>query len=696
MPILKEVIEILFQEGLIKALFSTETFSMGLNVSDTTQMDACACRMNATVLILSLSFLVLQMPCKTVVFTSVKKWDGDTFRVVTGGEYIQMSGRAGRRGLDDRGIVILMMDEGLEPNQAKEMMKGQADCLDSSFHLGYGMLLSLLLVEDQNPTKMMARSFLQFQSTRKAPKLQGQLEEVEKKREAIVLRDAKAVAEYHALLEQIASIETKLCTTLTAPQYILPFLNPGRLLRLGADGAGQKAWGWGVLLNFTKKLVSGRDAKLKGQGVTDSIYVLDVLLHCAPGSGAPSAADAKKKKAPKLAQNIKPAFTPSTDMHQPGAEYLIVPVVLTLVEAISSVRLNMPGDVRSKEDRNKLGATLQEVKKRFTTGGSSSSAAAGSAEPTMSDLPVEVRKDKKKAEKALAVLKEAAAKSAAASAGTVSALNIPLLDPVTDMKITDEAYLKLRAKQQALQARASAHKYASKEMGVEAQEQLALYAERTALDKEILSVKSALRDATQDVSMAAQLKRMQVVLRRLEHTTSSNVIDLKGRVACEISTCDELLGTELMFLGVFNDLAPEQCVALCSCLVFNEKNDDVPRLKEELSAPLRVLQEAARRIATVMNDAQLTIDVDDYVARFQPQLMEVVYAWCKGAKFSEVCKMTEVFEGTIIRCLRRLEELLRQFAQAAKSVGNDLLEQKFTAGITMLKRDVVFAASLYL
>ena len=58
---------------------------------------------------------------------------------------------------------------------------------------------------------------------------------------------------------------------------------------------------------------------------------------------------------------------------------------------------------------------------------------------------------------------------------------------------------------------------------------------------------------------------------RLGHTTQENVIDLKGRVACEVSTCDELLATELMFSGVFNDLTPEQTVALCSCLVFEEK-----------------------------------------------------------------------------------------------------------------------------
>src|SRR3569623_218280 len=101
LPLLKEVIEILFQEGLLKALFATETFSIGLN-----------------------------MPAKTVVFTSVRKFDGDNFRWVTGGEYIQMSGRAGRRGLDERGIVILMVDEKMEPAVAKGMVKGSADPLN--------------------------------------------------------------------------------------------------------------------------------------------------------------------------------------------------------------------------------------------------------------------------------------------------------------------------------------------------------------------------------------------------------------------------------------------------------------------------------------------------------------------------------------------------------------------------------------
>ena len=70
------------------------------------------------------------MPAKTVVFTNVRKFDGDKFRWLSSGEYIQMSGRAGRRGIDMRGICILMLDDKLEPSTAKMMLKGSADCLN--------------------------------------------------------------------------------------------------------------------------------------------------------------------------------------------------------------------------------------------------------------------------------------------------------------------------------------------------------------------------------------------------------------------------------------------------------------------------------------------------------------------------------------------------------------------------------------
>ncbi|GAA6066513.1 helicase SKI2W [Tachysurus ichikawai] len=84
LPILKEVIEMLFSRGLVKVLFATETFAMGVN-----------------------------MPARTVVFDSIRKHDGTGFRNLHPGEYIQMAGRAGRRGLDATGTVIILCKTGV-------------------------------------------------------------------------------------------------------------------------------------------------------------------------------------------------------------------------------------------------------------------------------------------------------------------------------------------------------------------------------------------------------------------------------------------------------------------------------------------------------------------------------------------------------------------------------------------------------
>lgn len=92
------------------------------------------------------------------------------------------------------------------------------------------------------------------------------------------------------------------------------------------------------------------------------------------------------------------------------------------------------------------------------------------------------------------------------------------------------------------------------------------------------------------------------------------------------------------------------------------------------------IQDSARRIAQVALEAKLPVEEDMYVSSFKPHLMDVVHAWASGAAFSQLCKMTDAFEGSIIRCIRRLEELLRQMCQAAKAIGNAELEKKFEEG----------------
>ena len=157
-----------------------------------------------------------------------------------------------------------------------------------------------------------------------------------------------------------------------------------------------------------------------------------------------------------------------------------------------------------------------------------------------------------------------------------------------------------------------------------------------------------------------------------------------------------MLLTELIFSGTFNELSPEQCAALLSCFVFQERAKETPRLKPELAEPLKTMQDMATKIAKVFRECKIEIVEKEYVEQFRPELMEVTHAWCKGASFTQICKMTDVYEGSLIRMFKRLEEMLRQLVTAAKTIGNQALQEKMEKATEMVHRDIVSAGLLYL
>ncbi|EPS99491.1 hypothetical protein FOMPIDRAFT_1050529 [Fomitopsis schrenkii] len=598
LPILKEVIEILFQEGLIKVLFATETFSIGLN-----------------------------MPAKTVVFTAARKFDGREFRNLSSGEYIQMSGRAGRRGLDDRGVVIMMCDEKLEPQGAKEMIKGEADRLDSAFHLGYNMVLNLMKVEGISPEYMLERCFFQFQSSMGVPLLEDELRREEERKQSIVVPDEESVAEYHEYRQQLDQMGQDFRDVITHPNYSLPFLQPGRLVWVKYKDLD---FGWGAIVNYQKRLppknvpVAGLDDVPPHEQ-----YILDVVLNCAESSSLPKD------------RNITvatPGGVQPCSKGQKGTP-LVVPVFLSTVKAISRLRIFLPKDLRPLNARETVQKSVQEVQRRFPDG-------------------------------------------------------VILLDPVQDMDIKDDKFKALVKKIDLMEG-----KLVSSPLHKDPRlpELYTAYKRKQDCQMKIRELKKRIQ-ATNDVLQMEELKYRKRVLRRLGFTTSADIVDMKGRVACEISTGDELLLTELIFNGVFNPLSPEQCAGLLSCFVFTEKSEQVTKLKEELAAPLRVMQEIARRIAKVSKESKLPINEDDYVKSFKVELMDAVVQWCRGASFADICKLTDQFEGSLIRVFRRLQELIRQMSQAAKVIGNSELQEKFEKASEMLERpnSVIFCSSLYL
>ncbi|KAF5538534.1 atp-dependent rna helicase dob1 [Fusarium mexicanum] len=608
LPILKETIEILFQESLIKVLFATETFSIGLN-----------------------------MPAKTVVFTQVTKWDGVKRRPLTSSEYIQMAGRAGRRGLDARGIVIMMIDDKLEPDTAKEIVTGHQDRLNSAFYLGYNMILNLLRIEAISPEFMLERCFHQFQNAASVPSLEKELMSLQQERDNTTIADESTVKDYYQIRQQLSAYTKDMRTVIQHPNYSISYLQPGRLVQIynpkdeneTIAGTGTD-FGWGVIVNQTPR----RAPKMgEPEYAPQESYVIDVLLPISRSS-----ADFYPTQ-PVEDTPMPVGLKPFGDDDNDDVKFAVVPCLLTCIKAISQIRLFLPKEgLKSESERETLTKSLMEVKRRFPDG-------------------------------------------------------LPVLDPIENMEITDDSFKKLLRKIEVLESRLLANPLHLSPLLPALWDQ---YHAKVKLTEKVKETKKAIAKAY-SIAQMDELKSRKRVLRRLGFINDSEVVQLKARVACEISSTEghELLLSELLFDRFFNELTPEMCAAVMSCFIFDEKIETT-QLKEELNKPYREIQAKARIIAKVSQECKLEVNEEEYIQKLKWQLMETVYAWAQGRPFIEICKMTKVYEGSLIRLFRRLEELLRQMGQAAKVMGNDDLTKKFEDSLSKIRRDIVAAQSLYL
>jgi ATP-dependent RNA helicase DOB1 len=161
------------------------------------------------------------------------------------------------------------------------------------------------------------------------------------------------------------------------------------------------------------------------------------------------------------------------------------------------------------------------------------------------------------------------------------------------------------------------------------------YANKMALADKSKKIKKDIADAL-SITQLDELKNRKRVLRRLGFIDDADVVQLKARVACEISTGDELVLSELLFNRFFNELTPEQCAACLSCFIFEEKSKETPALKEELAKPYREILQQARVIAKISQESKMTVNEEEYIQSFKFELMEVVFAWSKGATFAQI------------------------------------------------------------
>ena len=187
LPTFKEVVEELFTAGLVKAVFATETLALGIN-----------------------------MPARSVVLEKLTKWNGETHADVTPGEYTQLTGRAGRRGIDVEGHAVVLWQQGFDPKSVAGLASTRTYPLRSSFRPSYNMAVNLVGAVGREPARaLLESSFAQFQADRSVVGLARQvsrnLEALEGYRDSMTCHLGD-VQEYAGLRTAVKKRETDLAS----------------------------------------------------------------------------------------------------------------------------------------------------------------------------------------------------------------------------------------------------------------------------------------------------------------------------------------------------------------------------------------------------------------------------------------------------------------------------------------------------
>ena len=652
LPIIKEIVEMLFCRGLLKVLYCTETFAMGVNA-----------------------------PARCVCFQSLRKHDGQDFRGLLSGEYTQMAGRAGRRGLDTVGTVILAAwDNFPQELELRQLLSGQATKLQSQFRLTYGMILNLMRVEDLRVEDMLARSFAEFHAQRSVGDRRGAL--------AI---DAAALRK----VEQLIQVEAQI-----------------------APDEWVKAVQWDShARDIATSADTVREAIMTSRGAQSALSPGRILLVAAEGEGGENSEGLPRGGVAKHCVLLRVINSSTATV---GKSFVVLaPCPEGHAEAVSSNEIEteatspeMKPLSKDDDDDDFFGGMSKKVGKRGGGGGGSQSVSsnampkglpwfqqAGGVNYVVACVPetaiLAITTSR------LTVEADAILDGNGASAATSRALlafeklcnetTLEALHPLKDLKLQDIVAVEACQHHAELVKTLPARPVASAQ---KLREWSALLRAKHVLHSRVSELEFGLSDA--NLLQMPDFEARVSVLQRMGYLDENRTVTLKGRVACEIATGDELVGTEIIFAGVLADIPAEEAVALLAALVFQEKNASPPSLEGSLKAACERAKELAFAAGEIQMAHGIPIAADEFVeTTLRFGLSEVVYEWARGTQFADICNFTDVQEGSVVRTIVRLDEMCRDVRNAARIMGDSALFTKMEEASAQIKRDIVFSASLY-
>lgn len=589
LPIIKEIIEILFAKSLVKVLFATETFAMGLN-----------------------------LPTRTVVFSELRKHDGISFRNLLPGEFTQMSGRAGRRGLDKTGTVIVMSyNTPLEQLTFEEVTLGVPTKLSSQFRLTYNMILNLLRVEALRVEEMMKRSFGESSTqsvmhtfVENAKLIQSKIDEIEYPESDGF--NFELLEDFYSTISEYRILTNEIILQIIDNPAMKKKLSLGRLI-VYRDSQDKLRPGFIVTVSNKNVSVLTFDLGKEKEEFNENDYTVP-FLSMIPGFMS-------KSPLPKM---------------QFGASLKKLVVPFEKIDLITSNTAT--SSANDQEEFSEKVSKLLEYQDQWNE-----VSWDGLKNITVHEL----------VQRKLLITKQIAETSEYLQLFTHN-------DFLKNYKILNR---------------------------------------REILKKQLSNIQKTISD--ESLELLPEYNARLEVLKDLAYVDADLNVQLKGRVACEISSGWELIITELVMDNFLGDFSPEEVVALMSCFVYdgnNNKEDDPIPLTPKLELGQQRIKEIIEKVLASFEKHQvlLTSEEENFLQRHRFSLINVVYEWSSGMSFGEIMKVSPESEGTIVRVITRLDEVCRQVKNASSIIGDSELHAKMTESQEKIQRDIVFCASLYL
>ncbi|KAK9500520.1 hypothetical protein O3M35_001769 [Rhynocoris fuscipes] len=667
LPILKEIVEVLFQQGKVKMLFATETFAMGVN-----------------------------MPARTVVFNNIKKFDGNQSRILLPSEYIQMAGRAGRRGKDSAGNVVIITppDNMHKLEDLESMMLGSPCQLQSQFKLTYRMILNTL----SSPGKIsvqdiMARSYCENQSQLMHSQFKTDLSTIKQTqdnakqavKDKLNDEEAQLLTDYFDKAYAYCKIHKKMKELIFGHQRMHSLLTAGRLVRVSR---GPQINRIGVVVSYSA-----------AADVSQRIY--KILI---PKVGAQHLESFKPKLTSVKDEWLErwyrmlswiPQFLngTSTSLFEDEITMIIAKIhdfEEILKTTISYSESQIKNVLRDIERATMMNGRVKYCEDSFIIAGKLISACR-KTQPVVDE----------------------------------SGLRFNNMD---DQLLMREYY---NIKEEFDIARTCVASLDKKDL-LEKFEAVFNW-------KQMLLQMEQLTFNLSEESMTLYPDYMNklALLRRREFISESDKVCLKGSMAARVGKY-ELIVSELLMDNVLLELGPEEVAALLSVLVCQSKvgsNETAPASQSNETSNLlppaptvaeekivirsdsevrnkdedmhdtlpTSLNNAIVKVKQILKDIhylELEHNISDTDGseghKLSFELVPIMYSWAKQRPFKEVMELAHDYqEGLLVRYIQQLLEALKEVETAAKLMGDPSVPEKINQAGEKIKRGIVFAPSLY-